>query len=68
MGRLVGKRTVETAIDISSGSIPIYNSDYRIWETINLGEVTGSVFPFTGSAVISGSLDAVLSVLENANN
>jgi hypothetical protein len=56
MGRLVGKRTVETAIDIASGSIPIYNSVYRVWDTINLGEVTGSVFPFTGSAVISGSL------------
>ncbi len=56
MGRLVGKRTVETSIDIQSGSIPIYNSLYRTWDTINLSTVTGSVFPYTGSAVISGSL------------
>jgi hypothetical protein len=57
MARLVGRRPVETKVSaLDSGSIPIYNSDLKSWDTIHLSEVTGSVFPFTGSAIISGSL------------
>ena len=57
MARLVGRRPVETKVNaLNSGSIPIYNSDLKSWDTIHLSEVTGSVFPFTGSAIISGSL------------
>ncbi len=56
MARLVGRRPVETKITLESGSIPIYNSDLRAWDTIPLSEITSSIFPFTGSATISGSL------------
>jgi predicted RecA/RadA family phage recombinase len=57
MARLVGRRPVETKVSaLDSGSIPIYNSDLKSWDTITISEVTGSVFPYTGSAIISGSL------------
>jgi hypothetical protein len=57
MARLVGRRPVETKVSaLNSGSIPIYNSDLKSWDTITVSEVTGSVFPYTGSAIISGSL------------
>jgi hypothetical protein len=57
MARLVGRRPVETKVSaLDSGSIPIYNSDLKSWDTINISDVTSSVFPYTGSAIISGSL------------
>jgi len=56
MARLVGRQSVDTKITLESGSIPIYNSELRAWDTINLSAITSSIFPFTGSAEFSGSL------------